>query len=157
MSIERFPVEQGHVLQFCRAIGDADPAYTDAGAARSRGLPGPVAPPTFLHAAAHYDPVHHLRPRPGVSWHGSGGSAGRLPDSDGRPRLHAEQHYRYERPVRVGEVLNAVVLPGRTWEKSGRAGLLQFAETITEFRDDDGHLVAESRLVTVKVPTPDQT
>ena len=30
MTIERFPVEAGHVLQFARAIGDPDPVYATA-------------------------------------------------------------------------------------------------------------------------------
>lgn len=154
MTLDRVPVEPAHVLMFARAIGDVDPVHHDDEAARERGLPGAVAPPTFLHAAAHFDPEHHLRPRPGVAWHGSGAGPGHPPDPGAGPRLHAEQHYRFARPVRAGETLHATARPGETWEKEGRAGVLRFSETITEYRDDAGELVAEGRSVAVVVPSP---
>ena len=69
MAAGRFPVEAGHVLAFARSLGADDPWA---------GLPrtGDAAPPTFVIAAAQFDPEYPLRPRPGVPWHGSGGDAG---------------------------------------------------------------------------------
>jgi acyl-CoA thioesterase FadM len=65
--------------------------------------------------------------------------------------LHAEQHYTYHRPLRVGDVLTATTRPGERWEKAGRrAGKLMFAETITEFRDEHGELVVTARGVGVR-------
>lgn len=65
--------------------------------------------------------------------------------------LHAEQHYTYHRPVRVGDVLTATTSPGERWEKQGRrAGVLVFAESITEYRDQQGELVVTARSVTVR-------
>ena len=41
--------------------------------------------------------------------------------------------------------------PGATWEKEGRrAGKLTFAETITEYRNQDGDLVVTARSVGVR-------
>ena len=54
MPVERFPIEEGHVLAFARAIGDGNPAY--------RG-PDAAAPPTFVQASAQWDPNYPLRPR----------------------------------------------------------------------------------------------
>ena len=34
MAVERFPVEAGHILMFARSIGDENPIYTDAEAAK---------------------------------------------------------------------------------------------------------------------------
>ncbi len=139
MAARRFPVEAGHVLAFARALGAAD-----------AGLPiaGEAAPPTFTIAGAQFDPGYPLRPRPGVPWHGSGGDAGVV--TEGAGGLHAEQHFVYHRPVRVGDVLTGTSRPGQEWEKHGRSGRLRFREQITEFRDEAGELVVTARSVSVQ-------
>ena len=139
MAARRFPVEAGHVLAFTRALGAAD-----------AGLPvaGDVAPPTFAIAGAQFDPDYPLRPRPGVPWHGSGGDAGLV--TEGAGGLHAEQHFVYHRPVRVGDVMVGTTRPGEEWEKHGRSGRLRFREQITEFRDEAGELVVTARSVSVQ-------
>ncbi|TDU01784.1 MaoC dehydratase-like protein [Streptomyces sp. 846.5] len=144
-----FPVEAGHILMFARAIGDEDPEYH---AALRDVNAGAVAPPTFTMASAHHDPDYPLRPRPGSPWLGSGQGPGVA--SAGGGGLHAEQHFEYHRPLRPGDTLTARVLAGRNWEKSGRAGLLRFSETVTEFRDEQGELVVTSRTVGVVPEAP---
>ena len=106
-----------------------------------------MAPPTFVIASAQFDPEYPLRPRPGVPWHGSGGEAGLV--TPGAGGLHAEQHFVYHRPVRVGDVLAGASRPGQEWEKAGRSGRLRFREQITEFRDEAGQLVVTARSVSV--------
>lgn len=157
MTAERFPIEAGHVMAFARAIGDFNPVYHDAAAAASSEVGGIIAPPTFVQAAAQYDPDYPLRPRPGIAWFGSGRTpTGHVPQtgspgSGGGTGLHAEQHYEYHRPVRAGEVLTLSVREGKAWEKQGRrGGLLQFRESITEYRGDDGELVVVARSVGVR-------
>ena len=137
MVARRFPVEAGHVLAFTRSLGFAGdlPSVGDA------------APPTFAIASAQFDPDYPLRPRPGVRWHGSGGDAGLV--TEGAGGLHAEQHFVYHRPVRVGDVLVGATQPGQEWEKHGRSGRLRFREQITEFRDEAGELVVTARSVSV--------
>lgn len=141
MAMRRFPVEAGHVLMFARSLGAADPVG---------GLPAPgdPAPPTFASASVQFDPDFPLRPHPGVAWHGSGGDAGLV--KEGAGGLHAEQHFTYHRPVRVGDVLSAVTEPGNEWEKQGRSGRLLFSEQITEYRDEAGELVVTARGVSVR-------
>ena len=130
------------MLTFARALGDADPP--------GGGLPeaGDPAPPTFAVASAQFDPDYPLRPRPPERWHGSGGDSGLV--TEGAAGLHAEQHFVYHRPVRVGDVLVQVTRPGEQWEKQGRSGRLRFREQITEFRDEDGELVVTARNVSVR-------
>jgi hypothetical protein len=142
MTVERFPVEAGHVLMFRRALGyeDAERGADTAGET--------LAPPTFVQASAQFDPDYVLRPVPGRSWWGSGGDAGFMPDGGGG--LHAEQHYVYHRPVRVGDVLSSSVREGRAWQKSGRSGVLNFAESITEYVDQHGELVVTATSVSVR-------
>lgn len=148
MAARRFPVEAGHVLLFARALGAADPG--PASSSGGMGLPatGDPAPPTFTIASAQFDPDYRLRPRPGEAWHGSGRDAGLV--KEGAGGLHAEQHFIYHRPVRVGDVLTSVARPGEQWEKQGRTGRLRFREQVTEFRDQAGELVVTARSVSVQ-------
>src|SRR5947209_13931940 len=133
MAVERFPVEAGHVLTFRRALGHED---AERGADTSGDLPVPA---TFVQASAQFDPGYPLRPRPGERWFGSGADAGFL--APGAGGLHAEQHYEFHQPVRVGMVLSSTERAGRTWEKTGRSGTLHFAELITEYVDETGRPV----------------
>jgi hypothetical protein len=155
-----FPVEAGHITQFARAIGDANPIYSDAEYAAATEIGHVVAPPTFTMASAHFDPDWPLRPRPGQPWRGSGrtpsGTAGQeSPDGDEVEQgvgLHAEQHFEYHCHVLPGDVLTVTERPGRTWEKDGkRGGRMRFAEVITEYRDQDGRPVITARRVGVRI------
>jgi hypothetical protein len=146
---QRFPIEAGHVLMFARAIGDH--ALEDA-ALRPGADTQLTAPPTFVQAAVHFDPDYRTRPIQGEPWIGSGKNATGLdstPPAGGT--LHAEQHYHYERPLRVGDVLTATVREGASWTKEGkRSGTLHFTEAVTEFRDAEGALVVTARGVSVR-------
>jgi acyl dehydratase len=151
-------------MMFARSIGDANSIYSDAEYAAASEVGGIIAPPTFVQASAQFDDDYVLRPKIGQPWFGSGrtptlpprepraggGSSG-SGGGGGGTGLHAEQHYTYHRPVRVGDVLTATTRPGERWEKQGRrAGKLVFAETITEFRDQSGELVVTARGVGVR-------
>ena len=170
MTVERFPVEPGHIMLFARAIADPNPAYYDPEHAATTEVGAIPAPPTFVQASAQFDPDYFLRPKIGEAWFGSGrhptglrpdgGSNGDSGDSGrsgggGGGGLHAEQHYEYHRPLRAGDVLTATVSPGRTWEKEGRrAGRLRFVESVTEYRDAEGELVITARSVGVRTERP---
>jgi hypothetical protein len=164
MTLQRFPIEAGHVLTFARSIGDTQAGYSDTAFADA-GLAGVVVPPTFVLAGAQFDPEFPLRPQPGQPWWGSGGAprgqkhssldgaAGNGAESSNV--LHAEQRLDFARPVRVGDVLTATENPGRTWEKRSRSGaLLKFSELITEYRDAAGELVVTATAVAVATEPP---
>lgn len=151
-----FPVEASHIMMFARAIGDTNPVYHDAEAAKKAPEGGIVAPPTFAQAVAQFDPDHPTRPKPGEKWFGSGatpsGVEGDPPSSGG---LHAEQHFEYRRPLRPGDVLTATYRVGESWEKqSRRAGKLLFTERLIDYHDQSGELVCRARSVTVKTERP---
>lgn len=135
-------------MLFARAVGDDNPAYRDPESAAAVELQGLIAPPTFTQAAAQFDPDSHLRPKPGIKWHGSAGGPGFLPARRGG--LHAEQHFTYHRTVRVGDVLRTESRAGQTWEKRGRSGRLIFTERFTDFYDEGGSLVVTARSVSVQ-------
>jgi acyl dehydratase len=163
VTVERFPVEEGAILLFARAVGDPNPVYSDAGYAATTEVGGVIAPPTFIQSSAHFDPDYPLRPKPGEPWFGSGGtptgrpaagSSGVSGTSKRGTGLHAEQEYEYHRPVRPGDVLRSETRPGQRWEKQGRSGKLVFSETITEYRDEKGELVVTARNVGVMTEAP---
>ncbi len=155
MATITFPVEATHIMMFARSIGDENPVYHDADKAESTEVGGIIAPPTFPAAVAQFNP-DGLRPKPGEKWFGSGatpsGIEGKPPSAGG---LNAEQEFQYFRPIRAGEVLTAELKPGTTWvRESKRAGRLVFTDRFTEFRDQNGELVAIQRSVSVKTERP---
>jgi acyl dehydratase len=164
MADQTFPVEAGHIMLFARSVGDPNPIYADAEYAAGTETKGIIAPPTFVQASAQFNPDYFLRPKIGQPWFGSGreptGVARPAPSSGGGGGgrggvgLHAEQHYEYHRPVRPGDVLTPTTAPGKTWERTGRSGLLQFSESITEYRDPNGELVVTARSVGVLTSAP---
>ena len=158
MSVEKFPIEAGHVMMFARSIGDPNKIYYDESYARSTDPGGIVAPPTFVQSSAQFDPDYFLRPKIGEEWFGSAkGPTGitRKKGGGGGGGLHAEQHYVYHRPLKVGDVLSADTKPGKTWEKEGRrGGKLMFSESVTEYRNQDGELVVTATGVGVRTEKP---
>lgn len=155
MAVDKFPVEATHIMMFARAIADANPIYYDEDYAKTTEPGSIIAPPTFVQASAQFDPDYRLRPKIGEPWFGSGREATGVKDAPGAGGggggLHAEQHYEYHRHIKPGDVLKAEVIPGKTWERqSKRAGKLEFTETITEYRDQNGELVITARNVGVR-------
>jgi len=150
-----FPVEASHIMMFARAVGDTNPVYHDAQAARKTEVGGIIAPPTFGQAVTQFDPDYHLRPKPGQAWFGSGKNPSGVDKAPSAGGLHAEQHFEYHRPLRPSDVLTVEMKPGRTWEKeSKRAGKLTFRERIAEYRDQSGELVLTARGVGVTTERP---
>lgn len=149
MASVRFPVEGGHIMMFARAIGDPNPVYHDAAQAPGGKVP---APPTFVIAAAQFDPEYGARPRIGEPWKGSGKEPTGAPQDvpSGGTGLYAEQSFEYHAPVHAGDVLTGEARPGRNWDKPGRrGGKLEFQETVTEWRNQRGELAVTSRKVVV--------
>ena len=151
MSVDKFPVEAGHILLFARAIGDKNPVYYGDGGEV-------IAPPTFVQAGAQFDPDYYLRPKIGEPWFGPGKTATGVSAEETKGvsgGLHAEQHYEYHRQLKPGDVLSATTKPGKAWEKEGkRGGKLKFSETIIEYRDQNGELVVTARSVGVQTERP---
>jgi acyl dehydratase len=169
VAIDRFPIEEGHILLFARAVADPNPVYADAAYAATSEAGAIIAPPTFVQASAQFDPDYPLRPKLGEAWFGSGRTATGLSDrpggrgsgggdsgggGGGGTGLHAEQAYEYHRPLRAGDVLSGTTRQGEQWEKQGRSGKLVFSESVTEYRDQHGELVVTARSVGVRTERP---
>ncbi len=159
MAIEKFPVQSGHIMMFAHAIGDANEIYYNEEYAKSTDVGAVIAPPTFVQSSAQFDPEYFLRPKIGEEWFGSAkgptGLTKRPEEGGSEGGLHAEQHYEYHQPLIAGDVLTATVIPGETWEKQGRrGGKLTFAESIIEYRNQNGELVVTARGVGVRTERP---
>jgi len=157
MADQKFPIEASHIMMFARAVGDPNPIYFDAEYAAGTEVGGIIAPPTFTAAAMQFQEQTPMRPVIGQPWFGSG----RTPTGVERQRngggsgLHAEMHYEYFKPLRPGVVLTGRSYPGNSWEKEGRrGGTLHFAETVTDFTNEDGDVVLRSRSVFVRTSRP---
>jgi acyl dehydratase len=162
--IDWFPVESGHIMIFARAIGDPNPIYYDSAYARSSPLGGIIAPPTFIEAGIHFDADFPFRPRLGKPWLGSAAEPTGLSsqEMEGGTDMHAETHFEYHRLLRPGMILSVKARRGKKWEAEGRrAGRLRFADTISDYFDQNGNLVATNRTVGVsterKVEQPQPT
>lgn len=95
-----YEVEKGAVLKFIDAIGDDNPLYSNE--STFRGL---IAPPTF--------PITFNRPGQRPTFEGVVGA-----------RLHGEQEFSYNRPLKVGETVNVKTSVTSVEEKQGRGATL---------------------------------
>jgi hypothetical protein len=144
-----FPVDRTQVMLFARSLLDIRPEFSDPADPATRAVDGIVVPPTFVQCSAHWQPNYPLdltRPRkdaPAAPREGGGGGLGR--------GLHAEQRYEYHHPVHVGDTLTVTTRPGNRWEREGRrGGKLQFSESVTEYRNQDGVLCVTATSVGVQ-------
>jgi hypothetical protein len=126
----RMPIERGKIREFARACQSTNPAYCDD--------PAPVAPPTFLTTMNF--------------WSGGGRSPLQRLDIDLRRLLHGGQEYVFHGPPpRAGTELTFQTRVDRIYQKEGRrGGTMTFVETVTEFRDPQGTLVAEARSTAIE-------
>jgi acyl dehydratase len=132
------PVERGKIHEFANAILDDHPHYHDAEAAAAAGLPGVVAPPTFVTASALFaDPDVAMPPE--------------LAALDMRYALHGGQEFTFERPLVAGDVLRAEAGEVKTYEKQGkRGGTMKFVEVETVYRDAHGEVVVRARSTAIQ-------
>ncbi len=115
-------VERGKIAEFAAAMQSQNPAYAG---------PDAVVPPTFLISSALWAPE------------GAAADVG----FDRRRLLHGEQEFVFHGPPpRAGTVLRVSDQIVDRYEKPGkRGGMMRFAVVVTEYRSEDGTLVAEAR------------
>ncbi len=132
-------VELGKIREFARATKSRNPEYLES--------ENPVSPVTFLQTAAFW------QSRANSPYGGAPANFERL--------LHGEQEFVFHgEPPRAGSVLTGQSRIERVYQKEGRrGGLMTFTEAVTEFRDEAGRLVAESKttgIVTERAPSEDE-
>ena len=127
------PVESGKVKEFAIAVGDNNPLYFDPDAARERGIPGCIAPPTFTVTQIWQVPREEREERLGANL-----DYGRV--------LHGEQEFVYHRPIVVGEKLRNEGKVADLYTKQSGERTMTFLVTENEYRDDAGELVLTTRM-----------
>jgi N-terminal half of MaoC dehydratase len=115
-------VERGKIAEFAAAMQSQNPAYAG---------PGAIVPPTFLMSGSLWAPE------------GAAVDVG----FDRRRLLHGEQEFIFHGPPpRAGQVLTVSDQIIDRYSKPGkRGGMMRFAVVVTEYRAEDGTLVAEAR------------
>jgi acyl dehydratase len=140
----RIVIERAPVTNFARAVKDFNPVYANRDAAKAAGFEDIPVPPTFLIGAGYWGTHAELQPddpgtNPQVEVVGEYGRMGGL-------LLHGEQSFTYERPLKVGDVLDLETEIIDTYEKTGGTGTMTFTITDTTYRDaKTGELVATAR------------
>ncbi|MFV2173831.1 MaoC family dehydratase N-terminal domain-containing protein [Actinomadura sp. LOL_016] len=86
---ETYEVSRVKIREFADAIGDRNPVYRDAEAAKAAGHPDVIAPPTF--------PIVMTLGNPGLADPELGLNYAMV--------LHGEQRFEYTRPLRAGDVV----------------------------------------------------
>ncbi|MCF3135850.1 MaoC family dehydratase N-terminal domain-containing protein [Streptomyces olivochromogenes] len=91
---EPYEVGREKIREFAEAVGDANPAYTDAEAAEALGHPDVIAPPTFVFSITFRAAGQVVEdPQLGLDY-------SRV--------VHGDQRFVYTRPVRAGDRLSVV-------------------------------------------------
>ena len=125
-------MERGTIFEFAHAVLSDDPAHFEG--------EHPVIPPTFLSTTL----IWEKRVEGANPW-------AKVAMSEERG-MHAEQEYIFHGPPpRAGDRLFARARISEIYDKERRDGsVLTFVKMITEFRDGEGTLVAESILTGVE-------
>jgi len=143
------PVNEPMIEHWVEAMGDFNPVYVDPDAARAAGFPGVIAPPTMLQAWV----MRGLRASLDEdAARAAGGQSAGTPNDQVTALLNAagftsvvatncDQHY--ERPLVPGDRLEMTsVIDSISGEKQTALGVGHFVTNRTEYRDQDGALVA---------------
>lgn len=128
-------VEKGHIKRFAEAIGDPNKLYVDVEYAQDTPYGGLIAPPTFPVAL-------------------DAGDGGLPLDLDYRRMLHGEQEFIYYRSISPGDILYTQIKVSHLYEKEGKSGSMQFLILDTELKDEEGNMVAISRMNIIYRPKP---
>ena len=127
------PIERSRLQFFAKAIGETDPVYTDAAAARDAGYRDLPAPPTFLFAAeldsgAAFQLIEDLQ----------------IPIAK---LLHGEQSFTYHANACAGDTVTVRSTVSDIYDKKN--GALEFVVKTARAVNQHGALVAELRTVLV--------
>jgi acyl dehydratase len=122
-----FDVERDRVTQFALAVGEEDPRFLEAEAARSEGFPDQLAFPTFPTVAGIMASAQIVvDPELGMDY---------------TRVVHGEQAYELRRPIVVGDRLRAAPRIADIYAK----GPNEFLVIEAEFADADGEVVCVAR------------
>jgi len=120
---EPYEVSRVKIADFAEAIGDRNPLYTDAAAAKAAGYPDVITPPTFPIV------ITMAASRAAIGDPGLGVNYAMV--------VHGEQRFTYARPLRAGDV----VVAQSTLSGIREVGSMTMVTTETEIKTTGGELV----------------
>ena len=126
-------VDAGRLRFFAKAIGETDPIYFDASAARDAGHPNLPLPPTFLFSLEFEQPSSGWRQEIGI-----------VPSRI----LHGEQQFSYHRMAYAGDTLQYESRLTDIYDKKN--GALDFIVRETRVTNQNGEHVADLRSIIVQ-------
>lgn len=121
-------IDAAQLKFFAKATDQRDPAYFDEATARAAGYPALPVPLTFAYSLAIASPAQ-------------GGFGLVLVNADARYLLHAEQGFRYHRPLFAGDSVTITTMLLDLYEKKG--GQLQFVVQRTDLVNGAGILCVD--------------
>lgn len=149
------PVNQPMIRHWAEAMGDTNPVYTDAGAARATGREGVVAPASMVQAWTMRGYAATVEPRPGGP-DGFGELAALLDEGGYTSVVATDSEFTFLRElvpgdhIAVRETVESVSAEKRTGLGTGR-----FVTTLKTYTDLHGETVATQRWRTLRFrPAP---
>ncbi len=148
--VARDSVNEAMIRQWCEALGDGNPVYTDAKAAKASVHAGIVAPPTMLQAwilpgIEMAQPMAAQKQDLQKTLH-------LLLDAAGYSAVVAtdcqQEYHRYLKPN--DRISATTVIESISGEKATALGIGFFIDTNTTFRDQDGETVGSMRFRVLK-------
>jgi acyl dehydratase len=121
-----YEVGRAKIAEFAAAIGDPDPVYRDAEAARAAGHPDVIAPPTFAIVVS-LQAAMSVLDDPEVAL-------------DYSRVVHGEQRFTHHRPIRAGDRLVA----GTTIENARTVAGNDMLTTRVDLATEDGEPVCSA-------------
>jgi acyl dehydratase len=141
----RIQVTSNDIKRFAQAIGATDPVHYDEEHARTTRHGRIVAPPLFCQALTYDDvPPEQL---------GADGSPVEINvDIPAQRAVGGSSEYRINRLVTAGETITIASRLADVYTKQGRSGPLYMVVVETDFKDEDGELVASETATYIKRP-----
>lgn len=116
-------IDAQHILEYCQALGDANPLYTDSAAAAAGPHGAIIAPPAFIMAIPTEQGLD-----PKVNY--------------GNSTFNAGQHCDFLQVVKAGDVITVKSAVHEVYEKTGRSGAMLFVVRRQTYRNQNGDVVA---------------
>ena len=149
----RVKIEHGPVMLFARAVKDSNDVYSSEAAAERAGFANVPVPPTYTFVMSSAGAFPDLQPDGGTGsmYSSSGADAERAFARDGLFR-HGEQHFTYNRPVAVGDVLEGRMRTSKPVARESRRGPMEVTYFQTTWTDLDGEPIVDERIVSLFFP-----
>lgn len=113
-----YEVSRAKIAEFADAIGDANPLYRDAEAARAAGYPDVIAPPTFL-MIINLGAINAIAADPELGL-------------DYSRMVHGDQSFAHHRPVHAGDRLALTAYIDDIFARAGNDFLTVRAEVVDD-------------------------